>query len=164
MPSRGWIAQQLLHPIAFSLILPTYNMVLGKVILEVMKQMKLLSLPNPPSVTPRRYPNALAQLLLKQRAKLDRYNTQRRRIASYYRNALNAKPSDTGAIYLRYPVLVDDPFHVIKEAKRRGILLGNWYHDILDLNCLKATDVARRIINLPTLIDEDQARRVLHAI
>lgn len=126
--------------------------------------MRLLSVPNPPSFYPRRYPNALAQLLLKQLVKLDRYNTQRRHIASYYRNTLNAKPLDEGAIYLRYPMLVDDPVRVIKKAKRSGILLGNWYHDILDPNCSKTVEVAGRIINLPTLITKEKARRVIHAV
>lgn len=154
-PSRWWIVQQLFHPIAFSVILPTYNMVIGKIILEAMKRMRLLSIPNPPSFYPKRYPNALAQLLLKQLAKLDRYNIQRRRIASCYGR------TQEGAIYLRYPMLVDDPVRVIKKAKSSGILFGNWYHDILDPNCSKSVEVARRIINLPTLITRDEARRVL---
>jgi len=162
-PSSTWIAQQLLHPIAFAAILPTYNVVLGKVMLEAMKRMRLLSVPNPPSFYPMRYPNALAQLLLKQLAKLERYNVTRRDVASYYQKELQNIPLDNGAIYLRYAMLVDDPANVIRQAKRHGILLGNWYHDTVDStrSCPRAEEAAAHIVNLPTLITKQDAREVI---
>ena len=162
-PSHLWIAQQLLHPIAFAAILPTYNVVLGKVMLEAMKRMRLLSVPNPPSFYPMRYPNALAQLLLKQLAKLERYNVTRRDVASYYQKELQNIPLDNGAIYLRYAMLVDDPANVIRQAKRHGILLGNWYHDTVDStrSCPRAEEAAAHIVNLPTLITKQDAREVI---
>jgi len=173
-PSNAWIAQQLFHPIAFAVILPMYNVVIGKVLLEAFKRMKLLSVPNPPFLTPRRYPNALAQLLLKQLAKLERYNKKRRGIASYYQNELQNRALDKGAIYLRYPILVDEPAKVIQRAKKQGILLGNWYHNVIDpkgvdLNaigyargsCPRAEEQATQSINLPTRITEEEARRVV---
>ncbi len=173
-PSHLWIAQQLLHPIAFAAILPTYNMVVGKVILEALKQVKLLSIPNPPFLSPRRYPNALAQLLLKQLVKLERYNKKRRGIASYYQSQLQDRALDKGAIYLRYPILVDEPAKVIQRAKKQGILLGNWYHNVIDpkgvdLNaigydrgsCPRAEELATQSINLPTRITEKEARRII---
>ncbi len=173
-PSRAWIAQQLFHPIAFAAILPTYNLLIGKVMLEAFKRTRLLSIPNPPFLFPRRYPNALAQLFLKQLAKLERYNETRRHIASYYYDVLRSGTLDKGAIYLRYPIRVDDPLNVIRHAKRHGILLGNWYHNIIDpkgvdLNaigyvrgsCPRAEDAAAHIVNLPTLITEDEAHEVI---
>lgn len=174
MPSRAWIAQQLFHPIAFSVILPTYNRVIGKIILEAMKRMKLLSVPNPPSFYPRRYPNALAQLLLKQLTKLERYNETRRDIASYYQKELQKKTMDNEAIYLRYPVLINDPVRVMRQAKRQGILLGNWYHHVIDPkgvdlkaagyvrgSCPHAETAAEHIVNLPTLITKKDVRKVI---
>lgn len=190
-PSHYWIAQQLLHPVAFAAVLPTYNMVVGKVLLETLKRIKLLSAPvyeeekrgDRPSFMPRRYPNALAQLLVKQLAKLERYNDQRRRVASYYHEALVSRNDlmiprlDREAVYLRFPILVENPAAVMKQAKRQGILLGNWYHHIIDPNgvdlraqgyrlgsCPRAEEAAAHIVNLPTLITQEEARRVSYAI
>ena len=162
-PSCAWIAQQLFHPIAFAVILPTYNVVLGKVMLEVFKRMRLLSVPNPPSFYPMRYPNALAELLVKQLAKLERYNEKRRRIASYYHDVLRSQIVDKGAIYVRYPIRVDDPANLIRQTKQRGILLGNWYHDAVDStgSCPRTEEAISHIVNLPTLITEEEAREVI---
>ena len=173
-PSRAWIAQQLMHPIAFAAILPTYNVFIGKVVLEAFKRTRLLSVPNPPSFPPRRYPNALAQLLLKQLAKLERYNVTRRDVASYYQKELGKGTLDNGAIYLRFPILVDDPVRVVKHAKQQGIFLGNWYYNIIDPkgvdlhaigyvrgSCPRAEDAAAHIVNLPTLITKQDAREVI---
>lgn len=165
MPSCRWIAQQLLHPVALSLIVPSYTIILGKVMLEAMKRMRLLSLPNPSSMgEPRRYPNALAQLLVRQLAKLTRYNAQRRRIASRYHEAFGQGEMVPGAIYLRYPLFVANPVRTIRDIKRRGILLGNWYHEVLDVRCTRSRDAAGRIVNLPTLIGDGEAERVIHAL
>ncbi len=190
-PSHFWILQQLLHPIAFAGILPTYNMGVGKLILEVMKRAGLLSVPvyaeekrgEKPSWMPGRYPNALAQLLVQQLAKLDRYNGRRRRIASYYYQTLQQRRGvtvarlDKEAAYLRFPILVDDPDGVMSKAKRRGILLGNWYHNVIDPkgtdlravgysegSCPRAEEAAQHIINLPTLITENEAERVISVL
>jgi len=162
-PSYSWIAQQLFHPIAFAAILPTYNLLIGKVMLEAFKRTRLLSIPNPPIFSSRRYPNALAQLLLKQLAKLERYNVTRRDVASYYQKELQNTTLDNGAIYLRYPIRVDNPTNVIRQAKRHGILLGNWYHDTVDSteSCPRAEDAAAHIVNLPTLITMQDAREVI---
>ena len=172
-PSHLWIAQQLFHPIAFSLILPTYNVTIGKIILESLKRLHLLSTPFTDMI-PRRYPNALAQLLLKQLAKLERYNATRRDVASYYQKELQNTTLDNGAIYLRYAMLVDDPARVVKHAKRQGILLGNWYHNVIDPkgvdlkaasyvrgSCPNAETAAKHIVNLPTLITKQDAREVI---
>lgn len=136
--------------------------------------MRLLSVPNPPFLFPRRYPNALAQLLLKQLAKLERYNVTRRGVASYYQKELQNETLDNGAIYLRYAMLIDDPLQMIRQAKRRGVILGNWYHNCIDPtgvdfksvgykqgSCPRAEETAAHIVNLPTLITEGEAREVI---
>ena len=102
-PSRAWIAQQLFHPIAFAVILPLYTVIIGKVMLECFKRLGLLSKPvdrkelvgAKPSCMPRRYPNALARLLVRQLSKLKRYNAIRRRTVSYYREALQSRKDIT---------------------------------------------------------------------
>ena len=173
MPSMSWIVQQLLHPIAFAAILPTYNIVVGKVLLEMLKRTHLLSLPFD-DLLPRRYPNGLARLLLKQLSKLEEYNDRRRNVASYYHHVLQSRTLDKEAIYLRFPMLVDDPVRVVKHAKQQGILLGNWYHNIIDPkgvdlravgyqagSCPRAEESASRIVNLPTLVTREEANEVV---
>ena len=85
-PSYSWIFQQLLHPVVFALILPLYNLILGKVLLFVLQKLKLLSYPVYPIEKEggkeerlfRKYPNALAMLACQQLDKLERYNKSNR--------------------------------------------------------------------------------------
>ncbi len=186
-PSYFWIFQQLFHPIAFSVILASYNLIFGKLLLVFLQKLHLLSFPVypeekkglRPSNFPAKFPNALAILLLRQLKKLDGFNENRRRIADYYRNQLNKgeftlAPHREGAIYLRFPVLLPQPTQVIHHARRHGVYLGNWYHNGIDPtgvdfsaigyqpgSCPKAEEAARHVMNLPTRITSDQARDVL---
>ncbi|PIP32538.1 hypothetical protein COX23_04100, partial [Candidatus Gottesmanbacteria bacterium CG23_combo_of_CG06-09_8_20_14_all_37_19] len=91
-PSYYWILQQLLHPIFFYLVLPLYNIYIGKLILFLLQKIKLLSKPIykeelsgiKPDIFPSKMPNALASLLLNQLDKIDRYNQMRINHANYY--------------------------------------------------------------------------------
>lgn len=178
-PSLFWIFQQLLHPIAFSFILPLYDVQIGKIFLLLLQKLRLLSKPvfpeelngQRPKGFPARFPNALAILLLNQLKKLERYNKNRLEIARFY-----AKKNVDG-VYLRFPMLVDNPAEIIQKAKKNGVLLGNWYHNIIDPpgvdlevvgyirgSCPKAEEIARRIINLPTRITHSEAEYVIQQI
>lgn len=156
-PSNFWIFQQLLHPIAFSIILPLYRFGLGKAILVLLQRLHLLSYPQISEV--KKYPNGLAILLLNQLKKLNRYTQEREGIVKFY--------GGKGPL-LRYPMLVENPSQTIAKAKKKGILLGNWYHNVIDPSpnsyivdsCPKAQEAAKHIINLPTRISIDQAKRV----
>ncbi|MEK7543812.1 MAG: aminotransferase class I/II-fold pyridoxal phosphate-dependent enzyme [Patescibacteria group bacterium] len=190
-PSRGWIVQQLFHPLVFAAVLPTYNIALGKALLEIVKQSGLISVPvyevekrgQRPLFMPKRYPNALAQLLAIQLTKLERYNDQRRRIASYYWGMLKSRKDiivpkfDTEGVYLRFPILVEDQGTLTRQAKQQGVLLGNWYQHVIDPkgvdlsligysqgSCPRAEDAAQRIINLPTLISQHDAQQIISLI
>ena len=70
-------------------------------------------------------------------------------------------------------MLVENPSEIIEEAKKYGVLLGNWYHNVIDPegvdleavgykrgSCPKAEYVAKHIINLPTRITTEQAQYV----
>lgn len=190
-PSSFWIFQQLFHPIAFSIILKSYNMWIGKIILIFFQKIKLLTFPIEtkeksglkPTNLNYRYPNALAGLILNQLRKLESYNGSRRMIAEFYFQKLSAKtqfkinkPGEY-AIYLRYPVEVQNPDKLYLKAKSRGIILGNWYHNVIDpagvdFNkiyfsaevCPKATAAAKKIINLPTRITKAQAQIVIDSL
>jgi len=176
MPNAFWIFQQLLHPMMFTVILPTYNMGIGKLLLVLLQKLRLLSFPvypeektgKQPSDFPARYPNALAALLLRQLHKLDRFTRQRREISKHY--------GEEDA-YLRFPMQVSDPEAVRDRAKARGILLGNWYHNIVDPNgvdfaaigyqpgsCPKAEEASQHIINLPTRVTSKQAFDILQLV
>lgn len=170
-PSLGWIFQQLFHPIAFSIILPLYQSGIGKLLLVFFQKIKLLSFPvypeeklgRQPSDFPAKYPNALALLLLKQLNKLDRYTRQRKEVSKVYGKEFP---------FLRFPMQVDNPAKTISRAKKQGILLGNWYHNVVDPvtvgyktgSCPKAEEVAKHIINLPTRISPEDAKRVLASL
>ncbi len=181
-PSFGWIFKQLFHPVAFACILPLYTAGVGKALLVAFQRLGLLSFPvypeekfgRQPGDFPAKYPNALALLLLKQLKKLERLNEQRRGTVSLYVPKKSILP---GAIYLRFPMMVDDPASYIAKAKKHGILLGNWYHHIIDPtgvaydkigytpgSCPRAEQAAKHILNLPTRISEKEAKRVVEML
>lgn len=181
-PSFFWIFQQLFHPVAFSIILPLYRLGVGKAMLVILQRLRLLSFPvypeekvgRQPDDFPAKYPNALAVLLLTQLKKLERYNSRRRQTVRLY---VGKDQVEQGAIYLRYPMHVDNPDIVFERAKKMGILLGNWYHNVIDPSgvgmeiikytkgsCPNAEETAKHIINLPTMISEKEARRVIAAL
>lgn len=191
MPSAFWIIQQLFHPIAFAIILPVYTMGIGKAILVGLQKLNLLSYPvypqekygERPKDFPGKYPNALASLVRIQLRKLDVYTKNRTSVAEQYMHNL---PSSlfripltivSGAAYLRYPVLVDDPARIIKYAKTRGILLGNWYHNVIDPtgvvfanigyikgSCPQSESAARFIVNLPTRISNKESASIIECL
>lgn len=176
-PSFFWIFQQLLHPILFSLILPLYNIYLGKIILFVLQKLSLLSKPiykeevrgEKPTIFPKRFPNALAYLLLNQLSKLGEYNSRRKQIADYYYKVLTGKadikllPKVDGTIYLRFNILTKKSADLLSAALENKIILGNWYRNIIDPaqvefervyykkgSCPEAERIASLSINLPT--------------
>lgn len=190
-PNILWTLQQLLHPIAFSLILPIYNLGLGKLLLVGLQKARLLSLAvyeqekscQQPSVFPGTLPPALAQLAVNQLDKLERFNQHRRRVAKYYFSKLSTTnlglpPNVNGACWLRFPVTLDDASELIKYAKRQGISLGDWYRGVVmpvkDLakagykigSCLNAERLARMVVNLPTYptLSMKQAQKVVAVV
>ncbi len=189
-PSDFWIFQQLLHPIAFSLILMSYNLIVGKLFLVVLQKLRLLSFPvypeekkgRRPNDFPAKFPNALAVLLINQLKKLDRYNENRKQVADFYRSKLKERDFDVlphadGAIYLRFAVLSPYAAQIIKKSRQDGVYLGNWYHHVIDPtgvdyqaidytpgSCPKAEQAAQHIVNLPTRIPLHQAGKVVATI
>lgn len=176
-PRYGWIFQQIFHPVAFSIILPLYGLGVGKAILVMLQRLRLLGFPvyreeklgRQPNDFPAKYPNALAILLLKQLKKLERFNRQRQEAARVYGSG--------DFSYVRFPMQVNNPQEVIQKAKKQGILLGNWYHNVIDPtgvelvnigykkgSCPRAEDAAKHIINLPTRVSLREAQHVLHVL
>ena len=173
LPTGFWVLQQIVHPVAFWVILPLYRLGVGKLILFLLQKLGVLGFPvykeekdgHRPTAFPRKYPNGLAILLLNQLKKLHTLTKHREKIVAIY--------GGKGAL-LRYPKLVDNPKQIIAKAKKHGILLGNWYHNVIDPegilfskvsykrgSCPRAEYAANHIINLPTNISEGDARRVV---
>lgn len=190
-PSLAWIGQQLLHPVAFSLIVPLYyRFGLGKVLLVLLQRLRLLSLAvapqerrgGRPSVHPSKFPNALARLALRQLDQLNQLNSHRRDICSIYSSALRDTGiglpplHDRGATFLRYTVQVPDPERVRLVARKHNIMLGDWYNVPIapagtDLQavgyrlgeCPVAEETARHSVNLPTHRKVDKSDAVFIA-
>jgi dTDP-4-amino-4,6-dideoxygalactose transaminase len=179
-PHIGWILQQIVHPIACSVILPLYNIGIGKMLLVLLQKLHVLSFPvykeekkgKNPGLFPAKYPNALAILGLHQLKKLKRFTSIRKKAAEIYSGK---KQHDV--IYLRFPLLVASKDAALKKCKRRGILLGNWYQQAVDPagvdfdsvgytpgSCPVAEKTARHIINLPTLVSESHALTIAKMI
>lgn len=179
-PSRFWILQQLLHPILFSfLILPSYNLLIGKALLVVFQKLKILSRAvepeekqgKMPTHFPQKLPNALAALALNQFKKLKSFNKHRVQLARLYQEGLKDLPTiklpeiskDSQPVFLRYPVLTPKAEKILKVAKKASIVLGDWYNQPVapkntDLekvsyqagSCPKAEKTCQQILNLPT--------------
>ena len=149
LPGAGWIARQLLHPLIFALAVPTY-FYLGKYLIYLCRKLGLITLPLT-NLEPAALPNALAVLAIHQWRKLNKLNQHRREIAKIYCQTFKRR-FNPSATYLRFPLKVPDPAGLIKFAKRRHILLGNWYEN--------------KIVNLPThwRMDQADARRVVAVV
>ncbi len=179
-PSLFWILQQLLHPVIMNLgILPLYA-IGGKYLLVIAQWLHVLSKAvhwkekrgKKPGYFPRRLPNALAILALRQFKKLERFNAHRKEIAEFYSRALrdtkyqilNTRYKE-GNIFLRFSVIHPNAHEIIKKAWRNNLLIGDWYttpiapHDTrLDMvgytmgSCPVAERLAKITLNLPTHI------------
>lgn len=187
-PSYPWTAQQIFHPLAMSFILPTYNLGLGKFLIFSLQKTGLLSkavsreekFGKRPPFFPKRFPGALAILARNQLEKLERFNSHRRKLAEFYFSALGGgdfvlPPKVGGSIWLRFPVRHTDSGEILKYAKRRGVLLGDWYRGIIvptpNLSkvfykmgsCPKAEMFSQTILNLPTYptLPRSQAKKIV---
>lgn len=187
-PSHFWIFQQILHPIASFFILPLYNFLgLGKMILVLFQKLHLLSFPvyqeekigEKPKVFPVKFPNALAMLALNQLKNLEEFNKKRIGITKIYQERLKDLPIKLPTVelsFLRYPILIEKAEELRKFAKRRGIILGDWYSSVIDPkgvdltkvgyqrgSCPVAEKTAREVVNLPTYprMSEDNIYKVI---
>lgn len=190
-PPDRWTLQQLVHPMLSWLALKTYRTG-GKYLLVAAQRLHILSrvvtqgertgMHSPQMI--KKMPGALAALALNQLNKLDVLNAHRRMLAAYYERALKDNPHfrlisgyDKGSIFLRYPIVHGDASKIIFDARRHGMVLGDWYREVIapegtDLaamqyrvgSCTFAEGKALRIINLPTNIrtSKKDAQRIVN--
>jgi dTDP-4-amino-4,6-dideoxygalactose transaminase len=200
IPSLSWTLKQLLHPILFAVIIPTYY-VFGKYLLAFLRVVRGVGLAvsqkerigERPNMFPASMPDALAELALHQFSKLEKYNAHRRKIAKIYFQELNTSPPFTPPLlnkerglggeviptYLRFNIRHPRAKEIIRTAKRKRILLGDWYKNVIDPigtdfakmkyvpgSCPRAEKAAHESINLPTHINisQNDARRIIQYI
>ncbi len=170
------IKQHLLHIILFSFGKSIYHLGVGKWLLGLTRKLHITAaIIDPPEkhgkqpiFYPTLLPNALAKILLNQIANLEKFNKHRQEIAKLYHDKIDnqkiIKPEwDDGSIWIRYTVLVDNSVKLHTEAKKQGVLLGNWYNAAIapcdvDISksgyktnsCPNAERLAKMSVNLPT--------------
>lgn len=176
MPA-GKIFQYLYHPIVCSKAKLLYGIQLGKLTMLVAQKLRLINYEVTPSEKagklvkpfPTRLPNALAKVALVQFSLLEKFNARRVAISEKYLQTLanieglKLPPKKAGAIWLRFPIEVDNPAKLMAAAKKEGVILGDWYTAPVappDINheksfyqkgsCSRVEKVCRRIVNLPT--------------
>jgi len=152
-PSKFWTFKQLLHPVLFSIIIPSYY-IFGKYFLAFLRVARGIGLAvsreermgEMPDMFPARLPEAFATLALHQFGKLEKYNAHRKKIAELYLEELSGSDPDSwggltpivlpmekeGAIYLRFNIRHPNAREIIKKAKQNHVLLGDWYKNVID--------------------------------
>lgn len=175
----------LLNPIFWYFVTPFYYLGIGKATLGrliVLLARMLGVLGNmiekveyktvKPKWLPAKMPGALASFGLNQLRKLEKYNQHRRKVAAIYSKILNIQyPTDSNSEhgYLRFPLLVENQAKVLKLARTKKVVLGDWYKSILyapksslpllgytEGEAAKAELFAKHIVNLPTAINVDE--------
>lgn len=175
-PRFFWVMQQLLHPIAFSIILPLYDtMFIGKSILVILQKLHLLSFPvsvgekksDKKAIDVRKFPNALASLALLQLKRITEFNKKREQIALMYisqlRDTAYTLPAQENIPYLRFPILTAKKENLLAFMRKNGVYLGNWYSFGIDprgvdfskisydsTTCPRTNEVIEKVVNLPT--------------
>ncbi|OGH18822.1 MAG: hypothetical protein A3F31_04575 [Candidatus Levybacteria bacterium RIFCSPHIGHO2_12_FULL_38_12] len=174
-PSRWWVIQQLLHPVAFSFILPVYTSGLGKLILVLFQKLHFLSFPVSWEEKVggvrfdifKKLPNALAVLALFQLKRMKEFNSKRQKISSFYvkelKNTSVTLPVEKIIPFLRFPILSERKEQLLNLFRSNNVYLGNWYSSVIDPkgvdfkkifytpgSCPLAESIATKVINLPT--------------
>lgn len=182
--SLPWALKQYIHVISMLIILPTYNIEIGKFILLLLQKFNLVNKPvfneeksgRKPSVFPEKLHPSLALLALHQLNKIDTFNRTRQNYSDKYSKEFNT-PYYSKYPLLRYPLLVEKRDEILFEFKKKGIILGNWYHNCIDPKGVdfskvgytpdvKTRYISDHIINLPTYptFSEDDYKKVMSLI
>ncbi|MDK2949131.1 MAG: 8-amino-3,8-dideoxy-alpha-D-manno-octulosonate transaminase [Patescibacteria group bacterium] len=175
-PSVFWTIQQLLHPVLLNkIILPLYNMKIGRMIMALFLNLNILSkavtkkegIGILPKYFPKKMPSSLSYLAINQLKKLEDYNNHRREVAQYYNHLFLKGEIDSNNIYLKYPLFVDNPSEIINKLRKHNIYINDGWSGSpivppsteLDKvcyklgSCPKAEEISKKIILLPTHIN-----------
>ncbi len=191
LPRRSWIAQRFAHAIIFAVAKRLYyTLSLGKIIIVLSRKFHLVpdvlvAKEKHGQAPSKQYllPNGLADWAMQQYETLPLFNHHRLTLAATYKKALsNATQKinpNTEPIYLRYSIEVANQAQLLKSTRSAGILLGDWYREVITPSstpltklgyrsgsCPQAEKLSKRIVNLPTnpLTTGTQAARVIQAV
>ena len=172
-----------IYPWLIGFVRQTHHLGLGKALLKVVKKLKLIPGPMSGKALPlHTLPNWNAGLALKSFERLDHNTTHRQQIAAIYRRLLPAEAQfrhHDGAVYLRFPLKVDEPVKLTNYLKHLGIELGTpWYDapvapkrlfvktDYRQGRCPNAEWMSKHMINLPThaYVTEEAAQFIAERI
>lgn len=186
-PNRLYTLRLLLYKPVSLLIKKTYNRGFGKFVHYLSKLINLI----PAEISRRekqmyfdmdmdkRYPNALSILLTNQFKNYDSFKKQRINCVNRYNRKLNFGKQTlfSNQPLIRFPLMIDRPDILIKEAKKKNIFLGKWYNrpvapEDIDMkktqyprgSCPVAEKICRKIINLPTNIREKEVDIIVDLI
>ena len=174
------IKRQLLHPLITFIALKTYYFFwIGKAIMFLFQQTGLLlkayskkeKQNEMPENFPARMPDAIAAIALHQFKLIDKFNNHRIKTARRYQELLSdsqkiifpQSAASSKDIFLWYTIQTDNKKELIKQARKKHILLGDWFPQAVgpaevDLkkagyelgSCPTAEKVCQRCVNLPT--------------
>ncbi len=158
------------YPLNTLIIRKTHSFWIGKIWLRLLKILKFL--PNQLSGDPkiiRNLPNRQAKLAQRAINSLPEDIEHRQKIATIYRESLPQKvqiPHLEGSLYIRFPLLVEEPRKLEAHLKQAGIYIAQpWYDAVIAPKryqehteyhlgqCPEAEYVAEHMVNLPTHIN-----------
>ncbi len=187
------IFQHLMHYPIFYAGKALYSLTIGKILLKLAKNLNIINkiiyseekVGDRMKDYPARLPDCLAKILINQLGELEEIIKHQKKIAGLYDSLLDHKKinlplkAKADCVYLRYPVLTENPKKLARLAKQQGIILGDWYQtpiapaDIMfeptgyrPGACPKAEALAGQSINLPTdrQISETDAARIISCV
>jgi len=195
-PKKFLIVRQLFQPIITYKSLKLYYFFnLGKIIMYLAVKFKVINKAysqeekknKRPKNFPAKMPNALAGIALHQMKLINKFNKHRIYIAKLYQEKLQSNknitlPKSTANsknIFLWFTVLVENKKELIKKARKKRIILGDWFPQAvgpIEVNlekcgykkgsCPIAEEVSSKCVNLPThfRMDEQDVKKVVEII
>jgi dTDP-4-amino-4,6-dideoxygalactose transaminase len=191
-PSLLHTLRHLLHIPVFAVGKALYGIGVGKWLLALTKRLHIVNKIVYPAEKrggfapsyPSRLANSLAHILTMQLADLDARNAHRMRIAQQYSAGIHnpritVPPIVPAAAYVRFALQVDNPAALHAYAKSRGIIVGDWYQQVVapadtDSTCTQyvpgscpvAESLAQHSINLPTnrFVTVQDAQRIIDVL
>jgi len=192
-PKKKLIIKQLLHPIiTFKALHLYYFFGIGKIIMFLSSKLGIITKAyskeekkNQKSENfPAKMPNALARIALHQMKLVKKFNDHRIEIANLYEKKLFNNKSiglpkstqESKNIYLWYTILVQNKKELIKKARKKHIILGDWFPQAVgpaEVNlkkagykkgsCSIAEKVSSQCVNLPThyRINEREINKII---
>ncbi|MEK7078870.1 MAG: DegT/DnrJ/EryC1/StrS family aminotransferase [Patescibacteria group bacterium] len=121
----------------------------------------------------KKYPNAIAKLLLVQLNKFEAMREQRGIISELYSKSFDVRRLMLDA-FSRFPLLIKNKNTILNKLASKNIFLGSWYSQPVEPkelrlervgytigSCPVAEQINKEIINLPTLISINEAKIIV---